>query len=380
MLIVSLLFTYAQLVTILHKDGDPLRRESAARLLARDGHVGAANALTRSLEHDEDQWVRAQAAEALGRLGVGRDSLVRALERERQEQVRLRVAAALLRLGDPRGASAVVRLLRHGSNHTRAHAMEALVDASGEPWGQDVDAWEKWAASTWTTPRPPKLVDLTHRLAAGIPTFEEEPGFTLRRQTDYPQGYYTNTFSTGEHVGTHVDAPAHFARGTATVEWIPLESLNAPAVVVDVRPFVRLDDDYRVTVRDLQSWEQEHGPIPDGALIIARTGWSARWNDAGRYKNADADGVAHFPAFSVEAVVWLLENRPGFVGLGIDTLSVDRGSSTDVHLRTHAAGKYHIENLANLDALPPRGALLRVAPLPIAAGSGAPARVWAELP
>jgi kynurenine formamidase len=292
------------------------------------------------------------------------------------------VAVALLRLGDARGATAVVRLLRHGNNHTRAHAMEALVDASGQPLGQDVEAWEKWLSEIWTTPRAPRLVDLTHRLAAGIPTSDGDPAFALTRVSEYQQGYYANAFATGEHVGTHVDAPAHFARGTATVEGIPLGSLRAPAVVVDVRPLVRLDPDYRVTVRDLLAWEQENGPIPEGALVIAHTGWEERWTDAARYRNADGQGVLHYPGFSVEAAIWLLENRPGFVGLGIDTLSVDHGPSRDfpVHQRTQAAGKYHIENLANLGSLPSRGAMLWVAPLPIAAGSGAPARVLAELP
>ena len=377
-----LLLTYAQLVAMLDGDRDPLRRECAARLLGRDHHVAAAADLAARLERDPDMWVRAQAAEALGVLGTGRDALSRALERESQEQIRLKIATALLRLGDAGGTAALVALLRTGSNHAKAHAMEALVDLYGQPLGQDAAAWEKWIQTDRTAPRAPRQIDLTHRLARGIPAFGAGPAFTLTRVADYARdGYYANAFQTAEHIGTHVDAPAHFARGTATVEWIPLSALRAPAVVIDVRAQVRRDADVRVQVRDLLSWEREHGRIPDGAVVIARTGWEERWDDAARYRNADAKGVLHFPGFSVEAAEWLIANRPGFVGLGIDTLSVDYGPSADfaVHQRTHAAGKYHVENLANLASLPPYGATLIVAPLPIAAGSGAPARVLADL-
>jgi kynurenine formamidase len=376
------LLTYVQLVAMLDGDRDPLRRECAARLLGHRHLASAAPALSAHLDRDGDPWVRAQAAESLGLLGAGRDALGRALDRERDEQVRLSVALALVRLGDQRGGMALLRLLRHGTNHTRAHAMQALVDLSGEPLGEDAGAWEKWLASRTAVARPPAMVDLTHRLAAGIPTFGGEAGFSLRRVADYRQGYYANVFSTGEHVGTHVDAPAHFAPGTATVEWIAPGALRAPAVVLDVRASVARDPDYAVDVGDLVAWEREHGRIPDGALIVARTGWEERWDDAARYRDADARGVLHFPGFSSAAAEWLLAQRPNFVGLGIDTLSVDAGRAVDfpVHRRTHAAGKYHVENLANLAALPAQGATLTVAPLPIAAGSGAPARVFAETP
>ena len=141
------------------------------------------------------------------------------------------------------------------------------------------------------------------------------------------------------------------------------------------------DADYAVRVADLTAWEQAHGPIPDGALVIALTGWSERWRDEARYRNSDGKGVMHFPGFGAEAIRWLVARHPSFVGVGIDTLSIDPGASADfaAHRVLLGAGKYGVENMTRLAALPPRGATVIVAPLKLAGGSGAPARVLADV-
>ncbi|MGH9778799.1 MAG: cyclase family protein, partial [Candidatus Acidiferrales bacterium] len=156
--------------------------------------------------------------------------------------------------------------------------------------------------------------------------------------------------------------------------------LFAPAVVLDVRAPAERDADYRVRRDDVYAWEQHHGRIPAGAVVVARTGWAARWPDAARYRNLDAKNVMHFPGFSVEVVQLLIER--GAAGLGIDTLSVDYGASTnfEVHRLSHGAGLYHLENLADLSALPESGAVLVVAPIKLEGGTGGPARVFAILP
>jgi kynurenine formamidase len=122
--------------------------------------------------------------------------------------------------------------------------------------------------------------------------------------------------------------------------------------------------------------------MPEHVLIIARTGWESRWSDEARYRNQDKAGVMHFPGFSGAAIAWLLAHHPGFVGVGVDTLSTDPGATQDfgAHRKLLGAGKYGIENLAGLDALPVRGATVIVAPLKLAGGSGAPARVFADVP
>ena len=114
--------------------------------------------------------------------------------------------------------------------------------------------------------------------------------------------------------------------------------------------------------------------------MLVRTGWDRYWNQYDRYKDQDAQGTLHFPGFSKEAAEFLVRQRD-IKGIGIDTLSVDYGPSKDfaVHHLTHGAGKYHIENAANLDKLPPKGAFVIVAPIKVRGGSGGPARVFAIL-
>ena len=183
-----------------------------------------------------------------------------------------------------------------------------------------------------------------------------------------------------EHFATHIDAPAHFPGGREHVDEILPERLIGPAVVVDISEQAGKDADYRVSSDDIVRWEETNGAIPPGAIILARTGWALKAGDAKAYRNQDADGKMHFPGFSVEALEVLLVR--GVAGLGIDTMSVDWGASSDfaVHQRSHGAGLFHLENLADMSELPETGAMLVVAPVKLKGGSGGPVRVFALLP
>lgn len=193
-------------------------------------------------------------------------------------------------------------------------------------------------------------------------------------------GYFTRSFWMLEHYGTHMDAPIHFPPGKTPVDQIPVKQLFGPAVVLDVRAEAAKDADYRLTQARVEEWEKRHARIPEGAIVLLRTGWASRWPDAQRYRNQDAQGRMHFPGFSVEAAKLLVERRVS--GLGCDTLSVDYGASADfaVHRLTLGAELYHLENLADLSALPESGAFLVVAPIKLKGGSGGPVRVFALLP
>jgi kynurenine formamidase len=181
-----------------------------------------------------------------------------------------------------------------------------------------------------------------------------------------------------EHFGTHIDAPAHFAAGTWTVDQIPPERLVTPLVVIDVREKVKNDPDYCLAVDDIAKWEQAHGQIPLGAVVMAKTGWSSRWNSVKDYRNADPKGIMHFPGYSEDAAKFLVEGRQT-LALGIDTLSVDYGPSKnfEVHRYTLAHSLYHLENVANLDLVPETGATVVVAPMKLEGGSGGPVRILA---
>ena len=190
-------------------------------------------------------------------------------------------------------------------------------------------------------------------------------------------GYFTRSFWMLEHYGTHMDAPAHFPPGTTTIDKIPAEKFFAPAVVIDVRKEADRDPDYQLTVKRIEAWEEKHGKIPVGAIVVLRTGWATRWPDVVRYRNQDANGKMHFPGFSVEAAKVLLERKVS--GLGCDTLSIDPGNSPDfpVHHLVLGAGVYQLENLADLQELPEAGAFLIAAPIKLEGGSGGAVRVIA---
>ena len=193
-------------------------------------------------------------------------------------------------------------------------------------------------------------------------------------------GYFTRSFWMLEHYGTHLDAPAHFPPGKATVDQIPAKQLFGPAVVIDVRAESAKDADYQLPVATVEGWEKRHGRIPEGAIVLLRTGWASRWPDAQKYRNQDAQGKMHFPGFAAEAAKFLIERKVS--GLGCDTLSIDHGASPDyaVHHMALGSGLFQLENLADLSELPEAGAFLIVAPIKLDGGSGGPVRVFAVLP
>src|ERR1700682_3608145 len=193
-------------------------------------------------------------------------------------------------------------------------------------------------------------------------------------------GYFTRSFWMLEHYGTHLDAPAHFPPGKTTVDQIPVKQLFGPAVVIDVRAESGKDADYQLGAARVGEWEKSPARIPEGAIVLLRTGWSSRWPDARKYRNQDAKGKMHFPGFSAEAAKLLIQRKGR--GLGGDTLSIDYGASSDyaVHHLALGAGLYQLENLADMSELPETGAFLIVAPIKLEGGSGGPVRVFALLP
>jgi len=226
-----------------------------------------------------------------------------------------------------------------------------------------------------------KLVDLTYTLDEQSPGWPEDTLFhTTTSATFEHDGFFTRNLQLPEHSGTHMDAPLHIDPQGKSVEQIPVPDLLLEAAVVDVRAPVSRNADYRLSAEDLQNWEKSHGPLPPGGALLALTGWGERWPSQIRYMNQDAQGVLHFPGFSLEAAHYLLEHaRPK--ALGIDTASIDYGPSRklEVHQLTMRAGLYHLENLANLDKLPATGAVILSLPLKLGGGSAAPTRVIALL-
>jgi kynurenine formamidase len=233
-------------------------------------------------------------------------------------------------------------------------------------------------------------LDLTHPFDERAIYWPTEEGFVLERgsagRTDAGYWYEAHRMRLAEHGGTHLDAPVHFHEGGSTAERVPLERLIAPAVVVDVSAACAADADYAVGVADLERFEAAHGRIPDGAALLLRTGFDARWPDRGRYLGTNERGPAavaklRFPGLDPEAARWLVENRK-LAAVGIDTASIDPGTSKlfESHRILFAADVPAFENLAQLGRLPATGATLVALPMKIAGGSGGPLRAVAILP
>ena len=192
---------------------------------------------------------------------------------------------------------------------------------------------------------------------------------------------FSGRYSTPEHLGTHIDAPNHFELNQPSVDQIPFEQLVGPAVVINVTDQVEKNPDYTLSLSDVLLWEKANGQIPDGSIVLLNTGWGKRWHNFEDYKNKDSNGRMHFPGYSKEAASFLVEKR-NIKGIGIDTLSGDCGNCSDfqVHHVINRAGKFILENVANIDKLPPKGTTLILAPIKIEGGSGGQCRIWAILP
>ena len=222
------------------------------------------------------------------------------------------------------------------------------------------------------------LVDTTPILLLPEP-FANTSRFRLEELSRYDErgpGWYWNDIHTGEHTGTHLDAPVHWITGRdkGDVAEIAPGRLVAPAAVLDK---AGADPDYLLQVDDVKAWQAEHGPLPDGGWLLYRTGWDARGDDPEAFANG-----GRTPGISVECARWLAEEAP-IIGLGVETVGTDAGAahSFDPPFPCHSfllgAGKYGLTQLRNLQLLPPTGALLVTAPLPIVGGSGSPTRVLA---
>jgi kynurenine formamidase len=246
-----------------------------------------------------------------------------------------------------------------------------------------------------TTSRPlldlqrAELVDLTWAFDAQTLYWPTSPSsFELKElahgQTPGGWFYASNAVCTPEHGGTHLDAPIHFAEGKRTAEQIPLEQLIAPAVVLDVTNSAAANADYRLTADDVRRWESQHGTIAAGTIVLLRTGWGARWPRRKAYFGDDTPGATddlHFPSYGEDAARLLVEERR-VAALGVDTASIDYGQSKDfvVHRVANGANVPGFENVAHLERLPARGALVIALPMKIAGGSGGPLRIVAAIP
>lgn len=243
----------------------------------------------------------------------------------------------------------------------------------------------------YQTIKTKQFVDLTHAFEPGIPHWKGFPD--EKRQTLYwyepgvgtlGSGFYAQSYTLVGQWGTHVDPPAHFVKGLRTVDQIDVKEMILPLVVIDVHDKVAKNSDYTLTINDVKAWEAKHGQIPVGAFVAMRTDWSKRWPNTTAMQNRDAQGVSHYPGWSLEALKYLYEQRK-ITASGHEPTDTDPGIATsknDYSLETYILQQnhYQIELLNNLDKVPEAGALVVVTFPKPKNGSGFPARAFAILP
>lgn len=237
-----------------------------------------------------------------------------------------------------------------------------------------------------------EVIDLTAPLSEQTPVLELPPEFgqtarfeltEISRYDERGPAWYWNNFRTGEHTGTHFDAPNHWVSGKdlADIASVPASRLVAPAAVLDFSAEASEDPDFLVEVDHIRAWENRHGSLPDGGWLLVRTGWDARAHSQEAMTNADESGP-HTPGLSVECARWVATESP-VIGMGVETVGTDAGAAAGFdpmfpcHSMLMGNDKYGLTQLQNLAQLPPTGAVLVAGPLPIVSGSGAPARVIA---
>lgn len=229
-------------------------------------------------------------------------------------------------------------------------------------------------------------IDLTHPFNADSVYWPTADTFVLRQDahghTEAGYFYTANTFSAAEHGGTHLDAPLHFAQGRWSAAEVPVDSLIGPGVVVDVAAKGTADRDYQVTDADFEAWEAQHGPMPQGAIVLIDTGSAQYYPDRDKYmgtseRGAGAVAKLHFPGIHPSGAHWLVKR--GIRAVGLDTPSIDYGQSKlfESHRILYEENISGFENITNLGKLPARGFQVIALPMKIAMGSGAPLRIVA---
>jgi kynurenine formamidase len=212
--------------------------------------------------------------------------------------------------------------------------------------------------------------------------------------------YFNRLLTLEEHTGTHFDAPPHFIPapelgfpratefGRQTVEQIPLGGLIKSACVIDAGHLVGQAENGhspRLTLDQIEAWESAHGALTADDAVLLRTGWSDRLYKSG----PEGDAYAHAAVVDKSVPAWPAPDRDALkhlVARGVRLFGTDCPSAgplddiVECHYVALGAGMLFVENLTNLTALPPRGAVFAFLPLKLGGGSGSPGRAVAAVP
>jgi kynurenine formamidase len=223
------------------------------------------------------------------------------------------------------------------------------------------------------------VVDLTHTMSPDFPTFSGERAIELEKKFDLKKdGFNLYWWRVVEHAGTHLDAPIHFSETGVSADKISVEALVVPLALVNVAAKAAQNPDYLLSRSDLAEWEKRHRRLPENCCVAMHSGWAQHAANAEKFTGKDARGVLHFPGIDPAAAEWLMKERK-VLGLAVDTLSLDHGPSKDfkTHVLWLPSGRWGLENVANLDKVPPVGATLVVGAPKVKDATGGPSRLIA---
>ena len=228
-----------------------------------------------------------------------------------------------------------------------------------------------------------QFVDLTHSFDTTTPVWSgfgqakmtpaADPN-THKPYTIKDDGFRATFYEMVGQYGTHVDPPAHFDEKGITMDEIPLKQMILPLIVLDDTPFLAKDANHAFSVADLKAWEKTHGRIPRGSFVALRTDMSKDWDS-----NPERFKRSPFPAWAFETIKFLYEER-GVTATGHEAMDTDTTDKMDSETYILQHGHYQIEVMANLDKVPPTGALIVVTWPKVRKGLGFPARAFAILP
>ncbi|XP_059179496.1 isatin hydrolase-like [Physella acuta] len=234
-----------------------------------------------------------------------------------------------------------------------------------------------------------RLIDLSHDhgpdtiMAPGQPRYN----WTVVFLGDILPTVYAETgaYFTGEHGGTHIDAPAHFTKGGMRLEKVPIELTIADGCMIDVSTEAGQTPGYQVPLQKILDWEQAHGEIPQKSAVIFNFGWSKYYTNRTQYLGTETEDVTKFvfPSVSREAGLFLHTQRNIQI-IGVDSLNPDafsvNGQLADgmpIHQNFLPNNKLIVENLKGTEQLPARGFRFHATPVKYVGGTGAQVRAFA---
>ena len=237
--------------------------------------------------------------------------------------------------------------------------------------------------------KAPHIVDLTHDVSEKTIHWPETDPFKITKSSAEvtPEGFYTaeRYFTMSEHLGTHMDAPNHFAKGHPGVDGVSLSQLIGPAIKVDVSKIVKNNPDHQIGIKDFEQWEKLHGTIPDDTIVLLSTGYGKYWPNLEKYSGTKKTGIAsipfmHFPGLDPKAAIWLVEKRK-IKAIGIDVFGIDYGQTKkfEAHQELTKRDIPIFENVASMENIPAKNFIIYALPMKLKDGTAAPIRIIAQV-